>query len=92
MRNIGVSAFNFSKNSLELLAHNPEQEEAKEELPIDYIGDELVIGFNVGYLIEVLNVLETEKVRLMLSDSNSSCLVEAEENSDSRYVIMPMRL
>ena len=84
--------FQFSKNSLELLAHNPEQEEAKEELPIDYIGDELVIGFNVGYLIEVLNVLETEKVRLMLSDSNSSCLVEAEENSDSRYVIMPMRL
>jgi len=84
--------FQFSKNSLELLAHNPEQEEAKEALPIDYLGEDLVIGFNVGYLIEVLNVLETENVRLMLSDSNSSCLIEDDETSDSRYVIMPMRL
>ena len=84
--------FKFSNNSLELLAHNPEQEEAKEELPIDYSGENLVIGFNVGYLIEVLNVLETENIRMMLSDSNSSCLIQDENSSDSRYVIMPMRL
>ncbi|MCP4283157.1 MAG: DNA polymerase III subunit beta [Gammaproteobacteria bacterium] len=84
--------FQFSNNMLELLAHNPEQEEAKEELEIEYQGDELVIGFNVGYLIEVLTVLETKRVKLMLSDSNSSCLIEDEETSDSRYVIMPMRL
>jgi DNA polymerase III subunit beta len=84
--------FQFSNNSLELLAHNPEQEEAKEEFPIEYVGEDLVIGFNVSYLIEVLNVLETEKIKLMLSDSNSSCLIEDENTSDSRYVIMPMRL
>lgn len=84
--------FKFSKNSLELLAHNPEQEEAKEELPIEYQGDDLVIGFNVSYLIEVLNVLETKNIKLMLSDSNSSCLIEDEKTSDCRYVIMPMRL
>jgi len=84
--------FQFKSNSLELLAHNPEQEEAKEELEIDYQGEDLVIGFNVSYLIEVLNVLKAEKVKLMLSDSNSSCLIEDENSSDSRYVIMPMRL
>ena len=84
--------FQFKNGSLELLAHNPEQEEAKEELEIDYQGEELVIGFNVGYLIEVLNVLDTDNVKLMLSDSNSSCLIEDESTSDNRYVIMPMRL
>ena len=84
--------FKFMNSLLELLAHNPEQEEAKEELEIEYQGEDLVIGFNVGYLIEVLNVLETEKIRMMLSDSNSSCLIEDEKTSDSRYVIMPMRL
>lgn len=84
--------FQIKSNRLELLAHNPEQEEAKEELEIEYQGEELVIGFNVSYLIEVLNVLETDKVKMMLSDSNSSCLIEDEDKSKSRYVIMPMRL
>lgn len=84
--------FQFSPGTLELLAHNPEQEEAKEELEIDYDDEELVIGFNVGYLLEVLNVMDSDKVRLSLSDPNSSCLIEDASNSDSRYVIMPMRL
>lgn len=84
--------FKLTNNYLELLAHNPEQEEAKEELEIEYQGEELIIGFNVGYLIEVLNVLETDRVKLLLNDSNSSCLVEEESSSNNQYVIMPMRL
>ncbi|WP_029132184.1 DNA polymerase III subunit beta [Sedimenticola selenatireducens] len=84
--------FNFSSGLLKLLAHNPEQEEAEDEMEINYQGDELVIGFNVGYLIEVLNVIETESVKLSLSDSNSSCLIQNMDSEQCRYVIMPMRL
>ncbi|HEB95142.1 MAG TPA: DNA polymerase III subunit beta [Sedimenticola thiotaurini] len=84
--------FQFSRGMLELLAHNPEQEEAQEELEVDYDGEDLVIGFNVGYLLEVLNVIDSDRVRLSLSDPNSSCLIEDDSNADSRYVIMPMRL
>ncbi len=84
--------FKFASGSLELLAHNPEQEEAKEELEIDYQGEELVIGFNVAYLLEVLNVIDSDEVKMQLDDPNSSCLIEDNKRSDSRYVIMPMRL
>jgi DNA polymerase-3 subunit beta len=84
--------FNFENNNLELLAHNPEQEEAKEELEIDYSGEKLVIGFNVGYLIEVLSTIEDENVILELKDENSSCLIRSEKSEDSRYVVMPMRI
>ncbi len=84
--------FQFSPQSLELIAHNPEQEEAQEVVEVDYDGCELVIGFNVGYLIEVLNVIDSDQVTLLLSDPDSSCLVKDAHNDDSRYVIMPMRL
>ena len=84
--------FKFSKNVLELLAHNPEQEEAEEEIENQYEGEELIIGFNVGYLLEVLNVLDSDEVRLSLSDSNSSCLVQDANSEGCQYVIMPMRL
>ncbi len=84
--------FNFESNNLELLAHNPEQEEAKEELEIDYSGEKLVIGFNVGYLIEVLSTIDDDNVVLELKDENSSCLIRSEKNEDSRYVVMPMRI
>jgi DNA polymerase-3 subunit beta len=84
--------FNFKSGILGLLAHNPEQEEAEEELEIAYEGDEVAIGFNVGYLIEVFTVIATKEVRMSLRDENSSCLIEAVEEGNSRYVVMPMRL
>jgi DNA polymerase III subunit beta len=84
--------FNFDKGNLELLAHNPEQEEAKEELEIDYAGDKLVIGFNVGYLIEVLSVIDDDHVVLELKDENSSCLIKSQDSDASKYVVMPMRI
>lgn len=84
--------FQFTPGSLELLAHNPEQEEAEEEMEIDYDGSELVIGFNVGYLIEVLNVLGSARVQMLLNDANSSCLINEPEGENEQYVIMPMRI
>lgn len=84
--------FQFSPGMLEMLAHNPEQEEAQEEMEIEYQGEELVIGFNVGYFIEVLGVISSAAVQLSLSDSNSSCLVEDPNSAGTKYVIMPMRL
>ncbi|VAX10417.1 DNA polymerase III beta subunit [hydrothermal vent metagenome] len=84
--------FKVKKDSLELLAHNPEQEEAEEEINIEYSGDELTIGFNVGYLIDVLTVISSERVQIELSDASSSCLIYASGKNQSRYVVMPMRL
>lgn len=84
--------FYLSSGTLQLQANNPEHEEAEEEVAVDYQGENLVIGFNVGYLIEVLGVLDESKVSISLSDANSSCLLQGENNMGSRYVIMPMRL
>ena len=77
---------------LKIQANNPEQEEAEEEVVVDYNGGSLEIGFNVSYLLDVLSVMTTEQVRLILSDSNSSALVQEADNDDSSYVVMPMRL
>ncbi|MBF8163935.1 DNA polymerase III subunit beta [Ectopseudomonas hydrolytica] len=77
---------------LKIQANNPEQEEAEEEIVVDYAGGGLEIGFNVSYLLDVLGVMGTEQVRLILSDSNSSALLQEADNDDSAYVVMPMRL
>jgi DNA polymerase-3 subunit beta len=77
---------------LKIQANNPEQEEAEEEIAVDYNGSALEIGFNVSYLLDVLSVMTTEQVRLILSDANSSALLQEAGNDDSSYVVMPMRL
>ncbi|MFC0710859.1 DNA polymerase III subunit beta [Azorhizophilus paspali] len=77
---------------LKIQANNPEQEEAEEEVAVDYSGDALEIGFNVSYLLDVLGVMSAEQVCLTLSDSNSSALLQEADNDDSAYVVMPMRL
>ncbi|MBO2927919.1 DNA polymerase III subunit beta [Metapseudomonas otitidis] len=77
---------------LKIQANNPEQEEAEEEVAVEYGGSNLEIGFNVSYLLDVLGVMTTDQVRLILSDSNSSALVQEADNDDSSYVVMPMRL
>lgn len=88
-RGIRVS---LASGVLQLSANNPEQEEAEESVAVEYEGDELEVGFNVGYLQDVLNVLESDKVRITVHDSNSSALLEEPENDDSVYVVMPMKL
>ncbi|MFZ9653831.1 MAG: DNA polymerase III subunit beta [Gammaproteobacteria bacterium] len=83
---------NAKPNLLTLQAHNPEQEEAEDQLEVSYQGEELEIGFNVTYLLDALAAIETDRVHIALTDSNSSCLVTAAANADAKYVVMPMRL
>ncbi len=75
-----------------LQAHNPEQEEAEEELEVSYKGDDIEIGFNVNYLLDALGAIESEEVTLSVVDGNSSCLLREPGNDDCKYVVMPMRL
>ncbi|QIB65612.1 DNA polymerase III subunit beta [Kineobactrum salinum] len=82
----------LATESMEILANNPEQEQAEEQVPVDYQGEGVEIGFNVSYLLDVLGVLSGEKIKLSLSDPNSSALLEESEEGDSLYVVMPMRL
>ena len=77
---------------LTIQANNPEQEEAEEVVPVEYAGERMEIGFNVSYLQDVLNVLDTETVTMSVADANSSALVEGVGNEEALYVVMPMRL
>lgn len=83
----------LQNDQLQVYANNPEQEEAEEEMSVGYEGEQLEIGFNVGYLLDVLTVTNSQNVEVTLSDANSSALIgEVAENPDSTYVVMPMRL
>lgn len=82
----------LSSSQLKITANNPEQEEAEEIVDVDYEGDSLEIGFNVAYLIDVLNAINSEDVQVTLADSNSSALIESSDSSEALYVVMPMRL
>ena len=80
------------KGAVVLQAHNPEQEEAEEELEVAYGGEDIEIGFNVNYLLDALGGVESEQVTLSVVDGNSSCLLREPGNDDCKYVVMPMRL
>ena len=82
----------LSDSMLKIQANNPEQEEAEEDIAVEYNGSALEIGFNVSYLLDVMNVLSNEQIKMILSDANSSALVQESESDDSVYVVMPMRL
>ena len=82
----------LSDGNLQIVANNPEQEEAEEMLPVEYQGDSLEVGFNVSYLLDVMSVLSSDTIKMSLSDPNSSALLEEPEEGDSLYVVMPMRL
>mgnify|MGYP001551195526 CR=1 FL=1 len=75
-----------------LQAHNPEQEEAEEELEVEYSGEDIEIGFNVNYLLDALGAVDGDEVTLSVQDSNSSCLIRRPGNDDCKFVVMPMRL
>lgn len=82
----------LSPNNLKLISTNTEQEEAEEELEISYNQENLDIGFNVTYLIDVLNNTQQENINFSFADANSSCLITVPEDSDYKYVVMPMRI
>lgn len=79
-------------NVVDLKAQNPDQEEADVETEVNYKGDEIEIGFNVNYMLDVLNVTSSSMVQARFKGSNSSCLLTFPDQDDCKYVIMPMRL
>jgi DNA polymerase-3 subunit beta len=81
-----------SPGQVKINAHNPEQEEAQEEIEADTRVDSLVIGFNVNYLLDALSALRDEHVVVQLRDSNSSALVREASSEKCRHVVMPLRL
>jgi DNA polymerase-3 subunit beta len=82
----------MESGKLVVVANNPDQEFAEEEVPVVYSGERLEVGFNVGYLLDVFNALSGGRVRLVLSDANSSVLLTDPDAEQALYVIMPMRL
>lgn len=83
----------LSAEEARIMANNPEQEEAEVSVSVDYQGEEMEVGFNVSYLVDVLSALSSEKVQISLIDSNSSALLEAfGGNGQALYVVMPLRL
>ena len=83
---------NLSENQLKITASNPEHEVAEEIVDVNYQGEEMEVGFNVTYILDVLNALKCQQVRIRLTDASSSCLIENSEDASAEYVIMPMRL
>ncbi len=82
----------LSPNRINIVAHNPEQEEAQEEVEAETVVNDLAVGFNVGYLLDALGALRGDKVRINLRDAQSSCLLQEEGNDEARHVVMPLRL
>lgn len=82
----------FTKDALSIICTNNEQEEAEEGLAVEYDGDALDIGFNISYLLDVLNHVESPTVTVAMGDSNSSALVQMPGREDFKYVVMPMRI
>ena len=82
----------ITPGSMKISSTNADQEEAVEELEIDYGGDSVDIGFNVTYLLDVLNNLKCDQINVALGDSNSSALISIPDNTDFKYVVMPMRI
>jgi DNA polymerase III subunit beta len=83
---------NIEPGTLRIASSNAEQEEAKEELEIDYNGDAIEIGFNVTYLIDALTNMSQEMIKVELQDTNSSALITVPEQAGFKYVVMPMRI
>jgi DNA polymerase III subunit beta len=82
----------LSEGSLKIMAANAEQEEAQEEIEVEYKGDQIDVGFNVGYLLDVLNNTSSEMIEWGFNDANSSALLSIPGNDRFKYVVMPMRI
>jgi len=82
----------LNQDSAKVVAHNPDQEEARDEIAVEYSGDAIEIGFNVTYLMEALRALTENKVEIRVQDGNSGCLLQSPGDETTQYLIMPMRL
>jgi DNA polymerase-3 subunit beta len=83
---------NFSSSELKITANNPEQEQAEEIISVDFPYADVEIGFNVNYVLDVLNAIKDESVKFTLADANSSVVIEGDNSGEAIYVVMPMRL
>ena len=83
---------NIEPGVLRIASSNAEQEEAKEEIEIDYAGDTIEVGFNVTYLMDVLSNINQDMVKIELQDGNASALITVPEQTGFKYVVMPMRI
>jgi len=83
---------NIEPGTLRVASNNAEQEEAVDELDIDYGGDAIEIGFNVTYLIDALASMQQDMVKISLADGNSSALLTLPDSDNFKYVVMPMRI
>jgi len=81
-----------SPGKMIVTANNPEQEEASDEIAIDYAGDEIEIGFNVGYMLDAIAAIEGDTVQMTMEDQNSSGTLRAPGDDRTIYIVMPMRL
>lgn len=86
------TSFQIQPNNLCLQVNNSDNDEAEEQLSIDYTGESIQIGFNVDYFLDVLQVIETEKIQMIFTSADSSTLIKPVGEEDHRYIVMPMRL
>jgi len=84
--------FVLSEDAVKISSTNSDQEDAQDEIEIVYPHGSLDIGFNVSYLLDVLNNLKAEQVMVAVGDANSSALITLPDNNDFKYVVMPMRI
>ena len=82
----------FQNGEIKVSANNPEKEEASDDIKAEYTGDSMEVGFNVNYLLDVINAIRTKNLQIQLKDSNSSDLLTPENDPDASYVVMPLRL
>ena len=82
----------LAEGALKIVSSNAEQEEAHEEIEVKYTGDALDIGFNVNYLLDVLNNVSGSEIECAFGDSSSSALISYASERDFKYVVMPMRI
>lgn len=82
----------FETDRLWFKAHNPEQEDAEEEVSVNYQGKNIEIGFNSGYLKDAINAIDTDDFVMSVTDNDKSCIIKKVDSEDCVYVVMPMRL
>ena len=84
--------FHFSQDLLELSSYNPDFGEAKEEFSVDYKGEDLTVGFNYRFVLEVLNILSSEEILFELEDGVSPAIIRPANDDKHTCVVMPMRI
>lgn len=86
--------FNIGKDQVRLFSQNPEVGEARDRVTAEYRGEDVEIGFNAQYILDFLNIVHTEKVRMQIKDDDSAVLMTPEPEEDVRYlyVLMPMKI